>query len=95
MSSNMTRGYILNLQRSFLAQTQNQNIISLTNMPELTQKLHNTEYSRVRRAKNIMRILITDWKRSILFSSLICNYKLGELFKFSGTDTIEFSNITF
>lgn len=36
-----------------------------------------------------MRILIMDWERSILFSSLTCNYKQGELFKFSGTDTVE------
>lgn len=36
-----------------------------------------------------------DWKRSILFSSLTRNYKQGELFKFSGTDTIELSNSTF
>lgn len=35
MSSNMIRGYNLNLQGKFSTQTQGQNIILLTDMPEL------------------------------------------------------------
>lgn len=38
MSSNMIRGYNLNLQRKFSAQTQGQNIV--TDMPELIWELH-------------------------------------------------------
>lgn len=40
MSSNMIRGYNLNLQRKFSAQTHGQNIILLTDMPELIWELH-------------------------------------------------------
>lgn len=44
MSFNMIMEYNLNLQRKFSAQSQSQNVILLTDMPELIWELHNTEY---------------------------------------------------